>query len=136
MNLLLNIKLYLLTFVVFLGIDAVWLAKVAPNFYKTNIGHLMTEKPNLTAAGIFYFINIFGILIFALIPALNKNSLSTAFLLGALYGLVTYATYDLTNLATLRDWPLKVTLVDITWGTFLSSVTAGVGFLLAKKFLL
>lgn len=135
MNLILNIKLYLLAFIVFLGIDSVWLVRIAPNFYKTNIGHLMAEKPNLLAAGIFYLINIFGIMFFAVVPSLNKNSPATAFLTGALYGLVTYATYDLTNLATLREWPLKVTFVDIAWGMFLSSLTAGLTFLLAKKFL-
>ncbi len=135
MNITFHIKLYFLSLLIFLGIDSVWLIKIAPNFYKTNIGHLMAEKPNLIAAGIFYLINIFGIILFAVNPALNKNSSVTAFLLGALYGLVTYATYDLTNLATLRDWPLKVTLVDIIWGMFLSSLTAGLTFLLAKKFL-
>ncbi len=132
MSTIFHIKLYFLAFIVFLGIDSVWLA---PNFYKTNIGHLMAEKPNLIAAGIFYLINIFGIIFFAVIPSLNKNSPAAAFLTGALYGLVTYATYDLTNLATLKNWPLKVTLVDIIWGMFLSSLTAGLTFLLAKKFL-
>lgn len=135
MNLLFNLKVYLLTFIVFLGIDAVWLAKIAPNFYKTNIGHLMAEKPNLIAAGVFYIINIFGIVLFAINPALQKNSTASAFIYGALYGLATYATYDLTNLATLKDWPLKVTVVDIIWGMFLTSLTAGVGFILTKKFL-
>lgn len=95
----------------------------------------MTERPNLITAGIFYLINILGLVLLVIIPALNKNSSAAAFLMGALYGLVTYATYDLTNLATLRDWPIKVALVDIAWGILLSSLTAGISSLLAKKFL-
>lgn len=134
MNIIFYIKTYILTLIIFLGIDAVWLTKVAPTFYKTNIGHLMADKPNLLYAGIFYLINIVGILAFAVIPALNKNSFITAVGFGALYGLVTYATYDLTNLATLRDWPLKVTLIDILWGIVLSTLTAGISYFLAVKF--
>lgn len=135
MNTIFHIKVYFVSLFVFLGVDLVWLTKIAPNFYKTNIGHLMTERPNLITAGIFYLINILGLVLLVIIPALNKNSSAAAFLMGALYGLVTYATYDLTNLATLRDWPIKVALVDIAWGILLSSLTAGISSLLAKKFL-
>lgn len=135
MNTIFHIKVYFVSLFVFLDVDLVWLTKIAPNFYKTNIGHLMTERPNLITAGIFYLINILGLVLLVIIPALNKNSSAAAFLMGALYGLVTYATYDLTNLATLRDWPIKVALVDIAWGILLSSLTAGISSLLAKKFL-
>ena len=128
-------KIYLLSFFVFLGVDAVWLVKIAPNFYKKHIGHLMASSPNFVAAGLFYFINIFGIVFFAVLPALNKNSWQTALLYGALYGLVTYATYDLTNLATLKDWPVVVAVVDIIWGMFLSATVAVISYCLASKFL-
>ena len=133
MNFLFYIKLYFSTFLVFLGVDAVWLGKIAPTFYKNNIGHLMAEKPNLLAAGIFYILNIVGILVFAVVPSLRNNSMKSAALLGAFYGTVTYATYDLTNLATLRDWPLKVTIVDILWGTALSCIVSVAGYYIGNK---
>jgi uncharacterized membrane protein len=133
MNLFLSLKLYFSTFFIFLGIDAIWLTKVAPTFYKNNIGHLMADKPNLLPAALFYILNIFGILVFSVIPALNNNSPKTAVLLGALYGLVTYATYDLTNYATLRGWPLKVVLVDIIWGIVLSASVSLISYFLGTK---
>lgn len=127
------LKLYFSTFFVFLGIDFVWLSKIAPTFYKNNIGHLMSDKPNLLPAGLFYILNIFGILIFAVNPALEQNSPKTSLILGALYGLVTYATYDLTNYATLRNWPLKVVLVDITWGIILSASVSLISYYIGTK---
>lgn len=133
MNLVYYLKLYTLTFVVFLGIDLVWLIKIAPSFYKSNIGHLMAEKPNLMAAAIFYIFNIVGILVFAVIPGLKANSHKTALVLGALYGALSYATYDLTNLATLRNWPLKVTIVDIAWGAFLTGIVSVICYFLGSK---
>ncbi|RJR27888.1 DUF2177 family protein [candidate division WWE3 bacterium] len=132
MNINYLIKLYFGTLTVFLGIDAVWLAKIAPGFYKANIGHLLAEKPNLAAAGIFYLLNIAGLLFFAVVPALNNNSAKAALISGALYGLFTYATYDLTNLATLKDWPLKVTIVDILWGMTLSALVSLSGFYIGR----
>ncbi len=135
MDLTFYIKLYILTFLVFLGIDSVWLTQIAPKFYQENIGHLLAEKPNLAAAGLFYLINIFGVIIFAVIPGLNKQSWPITFYYGALYGLVTYATYDLTNLATLKDWPLKVTVIDILWGITLSAAVATAGYFIGDKLL-
>ncbi|MBD3366321.1 DUF2177 family protein [candidate division WWE3 bacterium] len=129
------IKLHFLTFLVFLGIDAVWLIKIAPKFYQKHIGHLLADKPNLIPALVFYLLNIIGILIFAVNPALKESSVKKAVIFGALYGFFTYATYDLTNLATLKGWPLKVTVVDICWGTFLSAVVALAGFYIGRKFL-
>lgn len=133
MNIILFIKLYLSTFIVFLGIDAIWLTKIAPTFYKNNIGHLMSDKPNLIPALVFYILNIIGILVFAVIPALNNNSPKTAILLGSLYGLVTYATYDLTNYATLKGWPLKVVLVDLAWGIILSTTVSVISYYIGSK---
>lgn len=133
MNHLYYLKQYLITLVIFLGIDAIWLGFVAKGFYSKYIGHVMAENPNFIAAGIFYLINIIGILIFCVNPALQKHSLITAVILGALYGLFTYATYDLTNLATIKDWPLIVTIVDIIWGIVLTSTVAAISFILISK---
>ena len=132
-NLAFYLKLYFLTFLVFLGIDAVWLGIIAKNLYSTKIGHLMADSPNLLAALIFYALNIIGIIIFAINPALNKGGLQTAAIYGAIYGFMTYATYDLTNLATLRDWPLTVTIIDIIWGSVLTAAVASAGYLIATK---
>lgn len=114
-------KMYLIAFIIFIAVDAIWLGLVAPKFYKANIGHLMAEKPNFVAAGIFYLIFIVGVVFFNYSAIIEKD-FSKALLAGAVFGFMTYATYDLTNLATLRDWPIMVTVVDLIWGTFLSSV--------------
>lgn len=133
MNSLYYLKQYLITLVIFLSIDSIWLGFVAKDFYSKYIGHVMARNPNLVAAGIFYLINIFGILIFCVNPALQKQSLMTAIILGGLYGLFTYATYDLTNLATIKDWPLIVTIVDILWGITLTAVVSALSFVLINK---
>lgn len=127
------IKLYLITLPLFLAIDMLWLGGFAKDFYARNLGHLMRPSPEWISAGVFYFLNIVGILIFAVIPALEKRSMSSAVILGALFGLFTYSTYDLTNRATLRDWPLIVVFVDIIWGVFLTGLTSGASFWIATK---
>ena len=119
---------YLLTAVIFFALDIVWLGFVAKNIYAKYLGHLLKSQFNLVAGGIFYLIFIAGILIFAVYPAVNKNSFATAVVLGALFGFFTYATYDLTNLATLKDWPLIISLVDIAWGSFLTGVVSASGY--------
>lgn len=126
-------KLYLITLPVFFAIDMVWLGLVANNFYKKHIGFLMTENVNWVAALVFYLLFIAGLVVFVVSPALAKNSLQTAVLLGALFGMVTYATYDLTNLATIKNWPLIVTYIDLLWGMTLSASVSAVSFLIAKK---
>jgi uncharacterized membrane protein len=126
------ILLYVLNFLVFLAIDAVWLLFIAKNLYAKEIGHLMAEKALLLPALIFYLLFVVGVLIFAVIPGYEAQSLSKTLMLSALFGLMTYATYDLTNLATLKDWPLKVTIIDIIWGTSLSTVTGLAGYYIAK----
>jgi uncharacterized membrane protein len=119
-----TLKLYLITFLAFLGIDSLWLGLIAPAFYRSQIGHLMAENANFPAAAAFYLIYIFGMVFFVIEPAMRGGSLKQAVLRGALYGFITYATYDLTNHATLQDWPLLMTVVDMTWGTVLcASVT-------------
>ncbi len=126
------ILLYILTFIVFLAIDAVWLLVISKNLYSKEIGHLMAEKALLLPALIFYLLFVVGVLIFAVIPGYEAQSISKTLMLGALFGLMTYATYDLTNLATLRDWPVKIALIDIVWGTSLSTVVGLAGYYIAQ----
>jgi uncharacterized membrane protein len=114
------LQLYGIAFVVFLLIDAIWLGLVAPKFYKSQIGHLMAEKPNFVAALVFYLLFIVGLVYFVLLPAVEAEDFSQVVLSGVLYGFMTYATYDLTNLATLKKWPLLVTGIDLLWGSVLS----------------
>lgn len=128
------LKLYLIAFPVFLVIDMVWLVVVAKNFYAKQIGFLMAKNPNLYAAMIFYLIFIAGLIVFVITPALDKKMWSQALLAGAFFGLVTYATYDLTNLATLRDWPLVITIVDLVWGMVLSASVSVITYFVALKF--
>lgn len=115
------VKMYVIAFIIFLVIDAIWLGLVAPKFYKAQIGHLMAEKPNLVAALVFYLVFIVGVVYFVINPAIEAQSIGKVVVSGLLFGFITYATYDLTNLATLKDWPLLVTGVDLLWGSFLST---------------
>ena len=106
-------------------LDAAWLGLIAPAFYKKHIGFIMTDKPDWLAAIVFYLIFILGVAVFVVYPGWkNTDSLIKIGLLGALFGLVTYATYDLTNQATLKNWPHIVTLVDLLWGTVLTAVVS------------
>ena len=125
------LKLYLLTIPVFFVIDMIWLGYVSRNFYKTQLHHLLSPEVNWTAAFLFYFIYIVGILFFAVRPGLEAESLIRTCLLGALFGFFTYATYDLTNLATLRNWPITVVIVDIAWGTLLCTLVGGGSYMIA-----
>lgn len=126
------VYLYLLTLPVFFGIDMLWIGVLAKNFYRNNLGHLLRPDINWTAALIFYLLYIVGILIFATLPALEKKSLHQAVLLGALFGFFAYATYDLSNLATLKDWPVKIVFVDILWGMVLTASVAAASFFIGK----
>ncbi|HSF82739.1 MAG TPA: DUF2177 family protein [Anaerolineales bacterium] len=126
------LKLYLATLIAFFLIDMVWLGVVARNFYRKYLGFLLSPNPNWAAAILFYLLFIGGILIFAVIPGLQAGSLGKALLLGALFGLLSYATYDLTNLATIKDWPLIVTVVDMIWGTVLAASVTWVSFLAGR----
>ncbi|MEP2705168.1 MAG: DUF2177 family protein [Roseibium sp.] len=126
------IAAYFTTAFVFFAIDFVWLTQVATKFYFDRIGHLLMDKPNMAAAGTFYVIYVVGIVIFAVLPALKNDSFAYAVLFGAMFGFFTYATYDVTNFATLKNWPVIVTVVDVAWGATLSAVSAGAGFLLTR----
>lgn len=125
--------LYLLTVPVFFVIDMLWLGVVANRFYQSQLAHVLGPV-NWTAAITFYLIYIVGILIFAVLPALDVSSIQKAILWGALFGFFTYATYDFTNLATLKDWPLQVVVVDVMWGAVLSGSVAAVSYWLGKTF--
>ncbi len=129
------IKQYFVALITFLIIDGAWLMLIAKNFYAKHLGYLMAKTPNLAAAGIFYLIYIFTMVVLIISPALQKGSLITAILTGALFGLCAYATYDLTNLATIKDWPLIVTIVDLIWGTFVSGGVAGISYFILTKWL-
>lgn len=117
----------------FLAIDMVWLTSIAKDFYAQQIGFLMTPNPNLFAAVIFYLIFIAGLVTFVITPALTKKQWTHALLVGAFFGLVTYSTYDLTNLATVKDWPIIITLVDLTWGMVLSASVSISTYFIALK---
>lgn len=129
------IILYISTFAVFLLIDMLWLGIIAKNFYQKQLGSLLKEPVNWTAAFIFYMMFVCGILIFTVMPALNKNSMITAVMLGMLFGLITYATYDLTNLATLKNWPVSIVVVDMIWGTVLTGLVSISSFFIGKLLL-
>jgi uncharacterized membrane protein len=119
---------------VFLALDAVWLSTMAERLYRPAIGHLMMDKPAFGPAIVFYLMYLVGVVVFAVAPALASQRWQTALGLGALLGLICYATYDLTNQATLRDWPLRVTLVDLAWGTFVTATAAWAGWRVAMAF--
>ncbi len=127
-----DIRNFFVSFGVFLVIDLVWLGVVAKNLYAEKLGYLMAPKVNFAAAFIFYAIFVVGMMFFVINPALAKNSWQIALFTGMFFGFVTYATYDLTNLATIRDWPLTITIIDLIWGTSLSGATATISFFLIR----
>jgi uncharacterized membrane protein len=120
-----------LTLVTFLAVDAVWLGVVAKDMYRQQLGHLLAPTVKWGAAGAFYVLYIAALLVLVILPNLESPWLRTV-ALGALFGLVAYATYDLTNLATLDRWPLAVTLADLAWGTFVTGLTAAAGWAYAR----
>lgn len=125
---------YLLTFACFMLIDFIWLGLVAKSFYRSQIGYLMKSSPNWTAAIIFYLLYVVGIMVFVIQPALRQGSWRYALLAGAFFGFITYMTYDLTNLATIQDWPMVVTIVDIAWGAVLGGATGLLSYSLINLF--
>ena len=119
------------TAVVFLALDAIWLTVMADRLYRPAMGHIMLERFALAPAGAFYAIYVLGVVAFAVAPGLSQRSCLAALGMGTLLGLVAYATYDLTNQATLKGWPWKVTLADLCWGTAVTGVSAAAGCWLA-----
>lgn len=126
------IKMYLVSLIIFFAIDILWLGFIAKDFYRAQIGHLMADRTNWPAAIIFYSIFIGGLVLFAVNPALEKESWLHALKMGAIFGFMCYGTYDMTNLATLKDWSLSITIIDIIWGTTLNSVTAVISFFIIQ----
>lgn len=135
MHLRQTLLLYLITLAVFFAVDMVWLGVVAKNFYRKHLGTLMGPKVVWPAAILFYLLFIAGLLVFVIRPALAAGEPLKALLLGALFGLISYATYDLTNLATIKDWPLIVTAVDLVWGAALGGLVSWLGSLAGRAFL-
>lgn len=120
---------YVVTLVAFLGIDAAWLTLTSARLYKPQLSPLLADKFSLVPAVLFYVVYVAGILIFAVSPALKAGTWATAALYGAAFGFCAYATYDLTNQATLKDWPVLVTIADLCWGTLLTATAATIGYL-------
>lgn len=127
------IKLFFIALPVFFAIDMVWLVLVAKKFYSQHLGYIMRPDVGWAAAIIFYLLFIAGLVTFVISPAVEKQSWIHALIFGAFFGLITYSTYDLTNLATLKDWPLIVTIVDLIWGMVLSASISVITYYIAGR---
>lgn len=119
-----NIKVYVVALIVFSLIDAVWLGFISRGLYQQQIGYLLSPKPNWFAAILFYLVFIAGLVFFVINPALAKSSIMWALGAGAAFGFICYATYDLTNLATVKDWPVLITVIDLAWGSFICAAVS------------
>ena len=126
------LKMYIIAFIAFILIDGIWLLLISKNLYQNEIGHLMADKAKLIPAIIFYLIFLVGLVYFVINPAIVSKDVIKLLLSAALFGLVTYATYDLTNLATLKNWPLKITVIDLIWGTSLSTLVSYITYIVYK----
>jgi len=129
---MLFVKSYAATLVVFLGLDALWLGYIARSFYASQLGGLMRESVNFAAAGGFYLAYVGGVVYFAVAPALAEGSWQKAALNGALLGLLAYGTYDMTNIATLKNWPVPMSVVDIAWGGVVTGLSATLGYFITR----
>ena len=128
-----RIRLYLVLLGVFLALDALWLGLIAKGFYARQLGYLLAEEPIWGAAIVFYLLFVAAIQVFVVQPGLKDPSAGPTLRRGAFFGLVTYATYDLTNLATVRDWPLAVTFVDLAWGALLCFLVSWAGHRVGRR---
>lgn len=124
---------YAATAVAFLAVDSVWLSLMASRLYLPLLGDILAENFDIVAAALFYALYVGGIVFFAVRPALVSGRAATATLNGAVFGLCAYGTYDLTNQATLKNWPTLITVADLCWGTFLTATAATIGFLVASR---
>lgn len=127
------LKIYLINLLIFLGIDSVWLTLISPSLYKQYIGYLLSDNPNLIAALAFYLLYIAGLVYLVIMPALKNKSAKQAFVGGAVLGLISYATYDLTNLAVVDKWPITISLIDMAWGTTLTAVSSYITYKVVLK---
>lgn len=128
------LKEYGIAIILFFSIDLFWLGFVAKKLYRENIGFLLSPTPNWYAAIIFYLLYIVGIVFFVVHPAIEKGNWKFALFAGILFGFITYATYDLTNLATIKDWPLKITIIDLIWGSVLCGTVSLLTYIVFMKF--
>ena len=128
------IAAYVATLVAFVGVDMVWLGLMVDRVYRPVIGDILAPGVNLPAASAFYLLFPLGLNIFAVLPALKSHAIADAALYGALFGFFAYATYDLTNQATVRAWSTQLSLIDMGWGFVLSGLAATVGYLVALRF--
>ena len=124
--------IYAASLLVFLAVDFIWLGWVAQSFYNRQLGELLSQRVNWPAAIAFYLIYIVGLMIFCVAPALSRAALVNAMVLGGLYGFFTYATYELTNYALIRNWPAALVPVDIAWGVVLCTIVSAGGFLVGR----
>jgi uncharacterized membrane protein len=128
------IAAYIAAGLVFAGLDALWLAVLAVQMYQDSFGDMLLDTPNMTAAVIFYVLYLVGIVFFVVKPALATGSWKTVLVHGLLFGLVAYATYDLTNLATLKGFPANVVLPDLAWGMFVTTAAGFAGWAAGRRF--
>lgn len=128
------LKTYLVTFIVFLILEAFWLGIIAKNLYAKELGYIMSPKPNLIATIAFFAIFILGFTFFVINPSIEKNMWTYALFAGILLGVLSYSTYALTNLATIKDWPVKIALIDILWGASLGGLGSTTTFFALKLF--
>jgi uncharacterized membrane protein len=126
---------YCAVLLIFVTVDLIWLGGLAKRFYRTQLAGLMADNFNAWAAATFYLVYPLGVVAFAVMPALPSGSWTDAAAWGAMLGFFAYATYDLTNLATLRGWPLRLAIVDMLWGTTLTALVAAGGHLIARNIL-
>jgi len=122
------IALYGITAAVFFALDLVWLTAATSRIYQPYLGDLLSPRPNLPVAAAFYLFYVVGIVALAIVPGLREGAVAGALWRGALLGLLAYATYDLTNLATIRGWAWQISIIDMIWGTTLNTVVAGAGY--------
>lgn len=127
--------IYAIAALVFFGIDMLWLGVIAKNIYRQKLGFILSDEVNWAAAFTFYFLYIVGILFFAIMPGLKEGSWQTALVNGAILGFMCYATYDLTNMATIKNWPLSIVLIDLAWGTVLTGSVSILTYLVTVKFI-
>jgi uncharacterized membrane protein len=127
------IRLYFISLPIFVTLDALWVGVIAKGFYAKYIGFLFRRDVNWVAVILFYLLIVVGLVYFVINPALEKKSWSYALYSGALFGLVSYATYDLTNLATIKNWPYVVTFIDLVWGSIIAGSVSVITYIIAKK---
>ena len=129
-----NFAIYTSFLVTLIAIDLVWLLGIAKNLYRDQMGDIMASEPKLIAGLAFYLLYALGVCIFVIVPALSKQSWIYALQYGALFGLFCYMTYDLTNLAVIRNFPTQLALIDIAWGSFVTAVCSGIAHWVGNRF--